>query len=542
MQPAVSGNLSTLGGVGLRRTAWLRIPPRATHPRLTPPPLDPCIYPHRKLSVSPNDAPKSPCHSGKMPFARAGAPSAAGGGRKRSRAAAQDLPSLSSSEQDHIAEAGADTPATGARSPPPPLSPEDTRGIAEALFLHSKPQLSSVWEAHTRAVDERLEAVVERKIADIVDPAGAMASMVRCLVREELDASAERRPQVDNVLGNVVKEVRDTVVQAIRTTPQMRTADQMTKTEVNAAISTAVGYKKIRDLLPEVLSRRITAIFKDDASDIRDVSTISFPAASKKRKSYANIEFDKVVKSLVHKLYEQNALKPKNERHAVLRNKERLLLHDMDMVDDLICAAARVALHDGRSEARKLFFRLFAFFLMTPHASMELEHPEANPPSTGAGASSAYYAVVTRLRASEDGDVGAEAETHDIKRTACLHDVAAQLLQAIVLQPYPFDAAVVDAVASNLRGVVTSADRSWTKMSMKDAEAASGPGSWGLMLPMMDCRKTLAVEVQTLKPSEKYALRTTPAPDTSVSAGTGSAPDRSASDSTSTAPRQPSWL
>lgn len=221
-----------------------------------------------------------------MPFARAGAQSA-GGGRKRSRAAGQDLPPLSSSEQDNAAVACAGLQGTALSTPPPRLSPDDTRGLAEALFLHSKPHILSEWGAHSQALDERLVAAVERKIADMVDPAGPLASVVRCLVREELDAFTERQPKVDNALGNVIKEVREAVVQAIRTTPQMRTADQMTKTEVNAAISIAVGYKKIRDLLPEVLSRRITAIAKDADSELHDVSTISFPAASKKRKSYS---------------------------------------------------------------------------------------------------------------------------------------------------------------------------------------------------------------------------------------------------------------
>lgn len=33
----------------------------------------------------------------------------------------------------------------------------------------------------------------------------------------------------------------------------------------------------------------------------------------------------------MHKLYEQNALKPQDERPIVLRHKERLAVHDMDL-------------------------------------------------------------------------------------------------------------------------------------------------------------------------------------------------------------------
>lgn len=167
---------------------------------------------------------------------------------------------------------------------------------------------------------------------------------------------------------------------------------------------------------------------------------------------------------------------------------------------------------------------------------------EADVCAPGARASAPYYAVGMCLRASANGVVGDGEGTHVIKRVACLYDIAAQILQGIVMRPYPFDDAVVDAFARNLRHMLTSDDRTWTTTPMKEAEAVTGPGSWALLLPMLDCRVSLSKEVQTLKPSEKYLLRSNTAPDSSVSADAGTATDKTASASTSDAPAQPSWL
>lgn len=470
------------------------------------------------------------------------AAAAAGTARKRSRSAAADVTAPSRASEDATDDVGPGTQVAGVTASPANLSPTDTRGIVEAIFLHSKPYLLSEWANCARGLEERMVSAVERNTTELLDPAGPLAGHLRCLVREELDAHMERQPQIDDIVAGVTKDIRAAVIHAIKTTPLSRSTDQMTKAEVSAAVATAVGYKKIRELLPEVLSRRILAISQDD-SELHDVTTISFPAASKKRKSYANAEFDKVIKSLVHKLYEQNALKSPDERPPILRNKERLLVHDMDLVDDLILAAARVALHDGRSEARKLFYRLFAFFLMTPGATMKLEQSDADAPAVGAGASSTYFSVIASLRASANGELTDDDCTKVVKRNVCLYDVAAQLLQSIVLQPYPFDPAVVDAVARNLRHILSEGDHSWTNTSMKESEAVAGSGSWGLLLPMLDCRVSLSTEVQTLTPSEKYLLRSVTAPDSSVSAAAVVAPATDPSGaSTSDAPAQPSWL
>lgn len=61
-----------------------------------------------------------------------------------------------------------------------------------------------------------------------------------------------------------------------------------------------------------MLNRRISTrdkrSRKDGWSGAQDVLTISFPAASKKNKTYSNTAFDKMIKSLLHALYDQNRL------------------------------------------------------------------------------------------------------------------------------------------------------------------------------------------------------------------------------------------
>lgn len=233
-------------------------------------------------------------------------------------------------------------------------------------------------------------------------PDGPLASIILCTVKEEVDARAERQPKMETLGNQMTKKVSEAVIHVIKTTPRMRAVDDMSKSELSVSVYAAVGSKKIRELLPEVLHRRITAIAADESSP-DDVLNIGFPAASKKRKTYSNTEFDKVVKSLVHRLYEKNGLKPVEWRATVLRHKRRLVMKDMDNVHNLIMGIARQALHDGCSEARKQFFKLFAFFFLFDGATITLSEPDAVASVLGAGSGSSYFAVTTQLRASVSG-------------------------------------------------------------------------------------------------------------------------------------------
>lgn len=109
------------------------------------------------------------------------------------------------------------------------LSPSDTGGIAAAIFAHSRPQMQSEWESCTRGLDESLARIVEGKIEAMIAPNGPVATVLRCLVREELDAHVKRQPRMESLLAGITKDVREAVVNAIKTTPAPRSTDQMTK-------------------------------------------------------------------------------------------------------------------------------------------------------------------------------------------------------------------------------------------------------------------------------------------------------------------------
>lgn len=449
--------------------------------------------------------------------------------------------------------------AAGLRGGPavPHLSPTDTAGIARAIFQHAQPELLMAQESILEALGDTMTALLDKKFAALVEKDGALAELTRGIIKEEIAAYGERQPKAEDVADGIAQKVSATVVKCIKTTPQIRSADQMGREELNATVAKAVGgFKTFRNLLPGVLNRRISTIDadarKDGGEGAEDVLTISFPAASKKNQTYSNTEFDKMIKSLLHALYDQNRLKPVNQRPAVLRRKTKLDVNSIDAVDAALLALGRSALHDGRSEARKLFFKLFAYFFMVPGAAMQLSSKEAPAPALGAGADSAYFAVTQQLRASETGDLLADnsASVHEITRRACLYNVAGMLLQGIVLQPHAFDAVVINAAARNLRSILlstepvsdgstSSAVPNWTNDLHKHAEKQEGPCVWSLLLPMIDGRAALMKEVQVMTSIEKQALRGADE-DRSV------ADDDSAGEDVTTpatpSPAQPSWL
>lgn len=242
-------------------------------------------------------------------------------------------------------------------------------------------------------------------------------------MKKEVEAHAERQAMIETLGNKMTNNVREAVIRVITTTPRMREVDDMSKGELSLAVYAAVGPKKIRELLPEALNRRINAIAAD-ATSPDDVLNIGFSAASKQRKTTSNDEFDKFVKCVVHLLYEKNGLTPVDKRTTVLRRKKRLVVKDMDAVDNIILGIARQALHDGRSEVREQFFKLFDFFFFVEKAMMKLSVPDAVASVLGAGSGSSYFAVITQLRASASGAVPADdkPDVPVVSRPTCLYD------------------------------------------------------------------------------------------------------------------------
>lgn len=136
---------------------------------------------------------------------------------------------------------------------------------------------------------------IEDKFEKLCKAESERRTMLRTIVREEIEAHGERQPKLSDLSAGITQNVRASVLHVIKATPRVRNVDQMSKEKVADAIGMAVGVKTICELLPHVLSRRSTAIALE-ATTPNDVCTISFPAAIKKRVTYSNTEFDKIVK------------------------------------------------------------------------------------------------------------------------------------------------------------------------------------------------------------------------------------------------------
>lgn len=95
-----------------------------------------------------------------------------------------------------------------------------------------------------------------------------------------------------------------------------------------------------------------------------DVMTITFPSSNKRAKRFSNEEFAKMVRGVVQQLYSQNKLLPKDQRPPLMQFKTSLKVKNIEILDEAILGVTRTSIHEGRSEARRVFHRLIAFFLM----------------------------------------------------------------------------------------------------------------------------------------------------------------------------------
>lgn len=211
-------------------------------------------------------------------------------------------------------------------------------------------------------VETRLSALIHSRFDALVDSSGALNVMVGAKVKEELELHTERQPSADSLADSTAKKVCAAVRHTIATTPQFRSADQMSKDElVVAARRAAGGPKKLRELFPEILVKRILALV-EGASDeeILDVLTISFPSSNKKAKTFSNTEFEKMVRGVVHQLYSLNKITPKEQRPPLMQAKTFLNVKNFDALDEAFLGNTRTSVHDGRSEARRVFDRMIA--------------------------------------------------------------------------------------------------------------------------------------------------------------------------------------
>lgn len=182
---------------------------------------------------------------------------------------------------------------------------------------------------------------------------------------------------------------------------------------------------------------------------------------------------------------------------------------------------------------------------------MELEAPDAAAPVLEAGAGSAYFAILQKIRASNMGKIAREpsGSVHLVERHACLYVIATMLMQAMVLTPFVFSSVVLHVGACSLRGILEArVQRSsegadgkvdWTTEARKDSEKRSGPGVWSLLMLMTDRRPELLQKIQGLTLTERQKLRGS---NTEPPVGDSSAGGAANADVGSNVPPQPSWL
>lgn len=229
-------------------------------------------------------------------------------------------------------------------------------GLPRTIDASAGPKLQAAGGCTINAVREMVGGVVDEKLLSAANPNGAVAGMGRSIVNEEIAADGERQSKLEDTAAAVSKIVSAAVLHVVKTTPPARSIYDMGRDELDAAARKSVSrFKKFREDLCEVLIRRLVAIVGDAAAP-DDVLTIFFPPAARKNETYSSSEFDKIIMSLLNKLYKLNALKTKHERPFILQAKVQLDLTSLDVLDVALPAVGRTVLHQGRSEARKSFF------------------------------------------------------------------------------------------------------------------------------------------------------------------------------------------
>jgi len=409
--------------------------------------------------------------------------------------------------------------------------------IAAAVFELIKPEI--------------IQLAAGRTTAPAPDEAEGLLEDIGTVVKEQLDASAGRQAsdgRLETMAATIVTDVRTTVSAALKDFRDNTPVSQMSENQLRRKLNKAIPTKKIRDLHGEVLNRCLLAIIneKEESNPL----TINIPALSRQLKTYANDEFSKVSIAILHRIYIANSKLIESKQPFVLRGKNKIVLDALDTVDEVAEKVVRNAFHDGRCKTRKLFYMLFAYYLMRLGASMKLANDNATEPAAGMEEGSPFFAIKLTRQASCSGmlpehgspapesNLDAPADSplsgvHEVLSDACLYDIALKLLAAIVRSPFTFDGAVVTGVARTLRRILVSPDRRWLRMCLKDAEETKESGAWALLLPRKDGRKDMDVIVQQLSSSESHAItrkaaREGPSAGATTPGDAGSPPPRQA--------------
>jgi len=336
--------------------------------------------------------------------------------------------------------------------------------------------------------------------------------------------------QLDS-LESLEKKVVDGVVEAINRSfkkhLEEKPVSRMTDEEVRKAVLDAVTTAAIRSNHGPVLNNVMKMLSQD--KDDGDTLTTSFPPVAQMLDTVANDRFKMVVLGIIERMWNASGTIPIEKQKHILKGKTGLVIKTIDRVDVAAEKQVRSSLTDPRCKACKIFYRLFAYYLIHAWASMNLKYPDEDDPAVGEAAGSNFFSATQSLRATCSGllpvgDTPAPkhklnappgsplAGVHDVTRNACLYDIVLQMLYAIVGGKFDFDPAAVCSGAKTLRTLLLSPDRSWIEKPMKDAEEEKGPCVWTLMLPRSDGRADLDTAVQMLKPAEQREIKARSAP------------------------------
>jgi len=349
---------------------------------------------------------------------------------------------------------------------------------------------------------------------------GTSVEDVETAVKGCFHAFEERIVKLEKMGGTVIGELTKHFDASLKKFLHERPVTQMTDNELITALKQAFLTPAIRKEHDHVLTNMMLSFIEDVPNDQGDTVTVSFPPASILLKTFPYVNFKRLCLCVAKRLLQASARRPRQQQPHVVRGISGVYPEAMDRVDRVTDTIIRGTFHDPRCWARKLFYILFAYFLIKELAAMELTDPEAAKPSAHDGADAYYFSVTSTLTATcwrytavgflpapvqktDAEPASALAGKHTITRTDNLHNNALRILQAVVRTAHKFDNRAVFSFAMPLRGLLVSADRTWLTKPHREAEEGVSPGNWTLLMPRTDGRQDLDLTAQRLTAAAK---------------------------------------
>ena len=411
------------------------------------------------------------------------------------------------------------------------MSQPEIDAIARATLAAMKPDLEEMF-ARARVAAAAVDASAASSGGGLAAPAaleaatnGTSVEDVETAVKGCFHAFEERIVKLEKMGDTVIGVLTKYFDTSLKKFLHERPVTQMTDSELIKALKKAFPTPTIRKKHADVLNNMMLSFIEDMPNDQGNTVTVSFPPASILLQTFPNVNFKRLCLCVAERLLQTSSRRPLQQQPHVVRGKSGVDPEAMDRVDHATDTIIRGTFHDPRCWARKIFYILFAYFLIKESTAMELTDPEAAKPSAHDGADADYFAVTSTLTATCSGYIAvgdlpapehktdaepgsALAGEHTITRTDNLHNIALRILQAVVRTAYKFDNRAVFSFAMKLRGLLVSPDRAWLTKPHREAEEGVAPGEWTLLMPRTDGRKELDLTAQRLTAAEKDVILT----------------------------------